>query len=133
TMAFDATTNVLLSVTRQIDAPTSAITKYEYGDATNPGLPTKVIAPRGNVNPNPDYTYATVMTYDSQGNLATRTDPDSAKTTYAYDAVGRLTSSVDPDGNVLPALAADHTWTIAYDENDRETKRTDPLGNVLAY
>ncbi|MDP9335385.1 MAG: hypothetical protein M3Q30_19055, partial [Actinomycetota bacterium] len=132
TMSFDATTNLLLSVTRQIDGTTSAVTKYEYGDAANPGMPTKVISPDGNLTGTPDYSYATLMTY-LQGNLASRTDPDLAQTTYLYDAVGRLTSSVDPDGNAAGGSAADHTWTIAYDENDRETKRTDPLGNTLLY
>lgn len=132
TMGFDATTNLLQSVTQQIDVTTSAVTKYEYGDAANPGMPTKVISPDGNLTGSPDYTYATLMTY-VQGNLTSRTDPDLAQTTYAYDSVGRLTSSVDPEGNVAGGSAADHTWTIAYDENDRETRRTDPLGNAVVY
>lgn len=132
TMSFDATTNLLQSVTRQIDATTSAVSKYEYGDAANPGLPTKIISPRGNLTGTPDYTFATVMTY-LQGNLTSQTDPDGAQTTYAYDAVGRLTSSVDPDGNTPGGSATDHTSAIAYDENDRETKRTDPLGAAILY
>jgi RHS repeat-associated protein len=133
TNAYHATTNVLLSVTRQIDATTFAVTKYEYGDATNPGLPTKVIAPRGNLTGTPDYAYATTLTYDTKGNLLTRIDPDGAKTTYGYDLAGRLTSFVDPDGYAAGALAADHTWLIGYDENDQEKTRTDPLGKSVLY
>ncbi len=97
-MTYDPATNVLLSVSRQIDATNFSTTKYEYGDATNPGLPTRVIAPRGNTTGTPDLTYATTLAYDAQGDLTSRTDPDGARTTFAYDGVGRLTSFVDPDG-----------------------------------
>jgi RHS repeat-associated protein len=133
TMGYHATTNVLLSVGRQIDASTNALTKYEYGDAANPGLPTKLIAPRGNIGAIPDNAFATTLTYDARGNLTTRIDPDGAKTTFAYDAAGRLTSFVDPDGNATGANPAEHTWTVSQDENDRETRSSDPLGNALLY
>jgi RHS repeat-associated protein len=133
TMTYDPTTNLLLSVSRQIDATTYATTKYEYLDVANPGLPTRAIAPRGNTGPTPNYLYSTSLTYDAQGNLTQRIDPDGAKTTYAYDGVGRLTSFVDPDGYAAGATPSEHTWTVAYDENDRETGRTDPLGNSLGY
>jgi len=133
TSAYDATTNVLLSVTAQIDATTSAVTKYEYADATNKGMPTRSITPRGNLNGTPDYAYATNLTYDAQGNLITRVDPDGAKTTFAYDAVGRQTSRVDPDGYAVGAIALDHTWITTYDENDRVKTEVDPLGSVLAH
>ena len=36
-MTYDPTTNVLLSQSGQIDGSTSAVTKYEYADAANPG------------------------------------------------------------------------------------------------
>lgn len=133
TLTYEPTTNVLLSVSRQIDAVANAITKYEYTDAANPGLPTKIIAPRGNTGPTPNYLYATSITYDAQANLTQRIDPDGARTTFAYDGVGRLTSFVDPDGYATGAVAAEHTWRVSYDENDRETSRTDPLGNVLRF
>ncbi len=133
TLTYDAATNVLLSVSRQIDATTSALTRYEYADTANPGLPTRIIAPRGNLGATPDAAFATTLSYDAQGNLVTRIDPDAAKTTFSYDAAGRLTSFVDPDGNAAGALPAEHAWSIGYDENDRETSRTDPLGNVLRY
>jgi RHS repeat-associated protein len=133
TNSYHATTNVLLSVTAVIDGSTSAVTKYEYTDATNPGMPTKIIAPRGNLTGTPDYAYATTLTYDTKGNVVTRIDPDGAKTTFVYDLVGRMTSFVDPDGYVVGAAAADHTWTIGYDENDQDKSRTDPLGKSLLY
>jgi RHS repeat-associated protein len=129
---YDGATNVLLSVTRQIDASTSATTRYEYADVTNPGLATWITSPRGNTGPAPDPTYATTLAYDSQGNLARRTDPDGARTTFTYDAVGRLVSFVDPDGNAVSAVPADHTWRVSYDAQDRELARTDPLGNTVS-
>lgn len=132
TRTFDPTTNVLLSESRQIDATTSAVTKYEYTDAANPGVPTRIIAPRGNLNPAPDYAYATNLTYTS-GNLTMLIDPDAAKATFAYDAAGRQTSRVAPDGYAAGASAADHTWTTTYDENDQVKSDADPLGGVVAY
>lgn len=133
TMTYDPTTNVLTSVARQIDAGSSATTKYEYTDGANPGMPTRVIAPRGNTTGIPNYTYSTSLTYDSQGNLVTQIDADNAKTTFGYDAAGRLQSSVDPDGNVVGGTRSQHTWSAALDENDRLTSATDPLGNALHY
>lgn len=132
-MAHEPTTNVLLSVRRQVDATTWAVTTYEYGDAANPGLPTRIVSPRGNTGATPDPTYATFLTYDAQANLTARTDPDAARTTFGYDAAGRLVSFADPDGNAPGGVPAEHTWTIGYDQNDRETSRTDPLGHVLRY
>ena len=133
TLAYQPTTNVLLSVSRRIDGATNAMTKYEYADTANPGLPTKVIAPRGNTGPTPNYLYATSLTYDAQGNLTQRIDPDGAKTTFAYDTVGRLATFVDPDGYATGADPLQHTWIITYDENDGEKSRTDPVGDVLRY
>lgn len=133
TLAYDPATNVLLAVSREIDATSSAVTSYEYADPANPALPTRIIAPRGNTGPTPDAAYATALSYDAQGNLISRTDPDGATTTFAYDAASRLTSFVDPDGNAPGANPAAHTWTIAYDGLDRETSRSDPLGSTIAY
>ncbi|MEK7426601.1 MAG: hypothetical protein AAB131_22495, partial [Actinomycetota bacterium] len=133
TLSYDPATNALLSVSRQIDGATSAVTKYEYADPANAGLPTRVIAPRGNSGPTPDTTYATLLTYASRGHLETRIAPDGAPTSSGYDLAGRLTSFIDPDGFAPGAVPAEHTWAIQYDANDRETSRTDPLGNTLAY
>jgi RHS repeat-associated protein len=133
TFTYDSTTNVRLALTRQIDPTTNAVTKFEYADAANKGMPTRSIAPRGNTGPNPDYTYATSFTYDSQGNLITLIDPDAAKTSFTYDAAGRGTSRVDPDGYAAGAAAADHTWSTSYDENDQIKSETNPLGGITAY
>lgn len=47
-----------------------ATTKYEYGDTTNPGLPTRIIPPRGNTTSTPDYGFATTYTYGTAGSQA---------------------------------------------------------------
>jgi YD repeat-containing protein len=62
-LAYDASGIKLVSTTRRYTDPdsgaTTAVTKYEYGDAANPGLVTRIIPPRGNTTGTPDYTYAT--------------------------------------------------------------------------
>ena len=130
---YDPTLNVRLSLTNQIDATTSAVTKYEYGDPANPGLPTRVIAPRGNTGPTPNYTFSTSLSYDSGGDLIQQIDADGAKTTYGYDSIGRRTSIVDPEGYAPGGVPADHTWTTAYNPNDMITTDTDPLGHSVSY
>jgi RHS repeat-associated protein len=133
TNAYHASTNVLLSTTAQITMgppATYAITKWEYGDALNPGLPTKIISPRGNVNPSvPNYTYSQALSYDTAGNLSQVIDADASKTTYGYDGAGRQTTIVDPDGNALGGVPAQHTWTTIHDENDRVVQTVDPLNH----
>jgi RHS repeat-associated protein len=133
TNAYHAATNVELSTTAQITVgppATYAISKWEYGDALNPGLPTKVISPRGNVNPTtPNYTYSQGLSYDASGNLIQVIDADSNKTTFGYDGVGRQTTMIDPDGYAAGGVPAQHTWTTVYDENDRVKQTTDPLGH----
>jgi RHS repeat-associated protein len=133
TLSYDGAKNVLLSVTRQIDATTDAKTTYDYADAANPGLPTRIVPPRGNTSAFPDSAFSASFSYDAQGNLARRIDADGAITTLSYDAVGRLVSFVDPDGNAAGGVPAQHTWRVGYDELDRETSRTDPLGSVMRY
>lgn len=133
TWTYDGTSNVMLSATSPIDGSTSATTKYTYGDSSNPGLPTRVVFPRGNTTGTPNNTYSSVMTYDAEGNLESVTDADGNETTYAYDSVGRRTSMVDPDGNATGATPSQHTWTTAYDANDRVTSETDPLSHATSY
>ena len=126
-MAYDATGAQLESVTRRYTDPDlgqqTAVTKYEYGDAANPGLITKVIPPRGNTGPTPDYSYATTMTYFGSGSeaglLESTTDPLGNVTTYEYDAVGRRVGMVDPNGNAPGASPRDHSWAYGYDNEDR--------------
>lgn len=132
--AYDAAAAALLSATSRFTDPDlrlqTAVTKYEYGDAANPGLVTRVIPPRGNTGPSPDYTYATTFSYygagANAGLLQDATDPLGNTTSYAYDAVGRLTSSVDPLGNAAGGVPAEHSTTYAYDNEDRLRVRTLP-------
>lgn len=124
---YDASQTLLLSETaRYTDpdlGPMTAVTEYEYGDAANPGLVTRVIPPRGNTGPSPDYTYATSFAYFTTGSkagmLSSATDALGNATTFDYDAVGRLTSSVDPLGNASGGVPADHLTQYVYDKEDR--------------
>jgi YD repeat-containing protein len=125
--AYDGSGVDLLSTTRRYTDPDSgqqtATTKYEYNDANNPGLVTRIIPPRGDTGGSPDYSYATTMTYYGSGSqagmLQSSTDADGNKTTYGYDAVGRKTSMVDPDGNAAGGTPSAHTWAWSYDNEDR--------------
>jgi YD repeat-containing protein len=125
-LAYDATLGTeLVSVTRKYSdpdlGPQTGVTKFEYADSANPGLVTRVIPPRGNTGPNPDYTFATSLTYATSGSeagmLLSATDPLGNQTGYTYDAVGRRTSLSDPLG---------HAWTFTYDSEDRLTQATAP-------
>jgi YD repeat-containing protein len=74
------------------------------------GQLTSVIAPAINGS-SPTTSY----TYDANGNLLTRTDPNGAVTSYAYDANGNLLSVEDGAGN---------TVSYTYDANDQVTSKT---------
>jgi RHS repeat-associated protein len=124
---YDAAGIKLLSATSRFTDPDtgmqSAVTKYEYGDASNPGRVTRLIPPRGNTGGSPDYSYATTYTYHvsgaGSGMLADRTDALGGVTSYDYDAVGRLMASVAPLGNEAGATPADHETSYEYDDEDR--------------
>lgn len=134
TNSYDPTTNVKLSTSQQTNTqvpPTYAVTKWEYADAANPGLPTKVISPRGNTGPNPNYSYAQSLSYDTQGNLVQRIDADGNKQTFGYDGVSRQITLVDPDGYAVGGVPSEHTWTTTYDENDRVTQEADPFAHAI--
>jgi RHS repeat-associated protein len=66
--------------------------------------------------------YTTTMTYDSRGNMLTRTAPAplSYKETWAYDALNDVTSYTDGRG---------HTTTYGYDSAGNLTSKTQP-GNI---
>jgi RHS repeat-associated protein len=127
TNTYDSTAAKLLSVTNRFTDPDSgaktAITKYEYGDAANPGLVTRIIPPRGNTTGTPDYTYATTMMYFGSGSkagmLSSITDALGGKITYDHDSVGRMIASVDPIGNAAGEVPADHTTNYVDDKEDR--------------
>jgi RHS repeat-associated protein len=129
--AYDTATQTRLeSVTRRYTDPDlgqqTAVTKFEYGDAQNPGLVTRMVPPRGNTGGTPDYTYATTFSYFTPAQAPTKAgllketvDPLGNKTTYDYDAVGRRTSMVDPLGYATGGVPAEHTWEYTYDNEDR--------------
>jgi RHS repeat-associated protein len=64
-------------------------------------------------------------TFDSSGNVLTRTDELGRITTYTYDSNGNVLSQSQPDGN-------GHTVTTSYTYNSSNEvlTTTDPLGNV---
>lgn len=132
--AYDAAgANLLAATTRYTDPDTgakTAVTKYEYADVANPGLVTRVIPPRGNTGPSPDYTYASALTYYTTGSKAGQlmevTDPLGNKTSYDYDAVGHLISVVDPLGNAAGGVPTEHTTGYTYDKEDRLRFVTQP-------
>jgi YD repeat-containing protein len=72
----------------------------------------------------------TQLTYDSAGDLASRSTPDGnagsekSKTTYSYDADGEQTSSVAPKGNLSGANAGNYTTATAYDADGEPTTVT---------
>jgi RHS repeat-associated protein len=126
-LTYDASQTRVLSQTTSYTDPDlgalTAITKYEYIDAANPGLVTRVIPPRGNTGPAPDYTYATTFAYFGSGSkaglLSSVTDPLGGITTYDYDAVGRRINVVDALGNAVGGVPADHRTEYVYDKEDR--------------
>lgn len=79
-LAYDAAGVQLRSITGRSTDPElglqTAVTTIEY-DVANPGLPSRVIPPRGNTGPTPDASYATTYAYgtgSSAGLLASVTD-----------------------------------------------------------
>ena len=129
---YDLATNVLLSTKQQeTAAPTYALTKWEYTDPANPGLPTRIISPLGNTNPAvPNYAFSQTLSYWPNGLLKERVDADGNKTTFTYDDQARQITMVDPDGNAAGGVPAQHTWGTGYDPNDRVTSVTDPLSHA---
>jgi YD repeat-containing protein len=126
-LAYDATQTLMLSRTSRFTDPDtglrSATTKFECADPANPGLVTRLIPPRGNTGPSPDYSYGTTFTFGSSGSqagmLIGTSDALGNVTTTTYDAVGRATSTVDPLGNAVGGVPTDHTTQYVYDTEDR--------------
>lgn len=73
----------------------------------------------------PSNPVVTTYTYNSFGELATKTDPNGGLATYGYDLMGRLQSEVV---QLNPISSA--TTTIAYDAFGNVIQRTDPRGNA---
>ncbi len=112
---------------------------YQFYDP-NLNLPTQTMA----VDPN-DNEYITNYTYDSNGNMLTKTDPDGDVTTYTYDAKSNVTSIINALGqktiytynnfsevtSMIDPLGNNTTYT--YDANGNLLSTTDPLGVVTTY
>lgn len=65
-------------------------------------------------------TRTTSWTYDTLGDVLTKTDPLGHTSKAEYDGAGDLTAYTDPDG---------HTTKSTYNSLGEETSRTDALGN----
>jgi RHS repeat-associated protein len=134
THTYDAAGRALIAQTQRFTDPTIgpqvATTKYEFGDAANPGHATRIIPPRGNTGPSPDYTYAVTLTYAGSGSeagmLTRSTDALGNATTYAYDAVGRRTSMVEARGNEPGSDPNEYRTAWQYDAEDRVVRTTVP-------
>ena len=66
-----------------------------------------------------------VNTYDSVGRLTTATDPQTGKTSYSYDTSGALTKITN---------ALNHSWTVtSNDPHGRPLSLTTPSGEIITY
>jgi RHS repeat-associated protein len=134
TLTYSAGGGALITQTQRFTDPSTgpqvATTKYEFGDVANPGLATKIIPPRGNTGPTPDYTFAVTLTYGTSGSeagmLTRSSDALGNATTYGYDAVGRRTSMVDARGNAPGTNPNEYRSTWEYDAEDRVVRATVP-------
>jgi YD repeat-containing protein len=133
--AYDVATQTKLeSITRRFTDPDlglkTAITKFEYTDAANPGRLTRIIPPRGNdgvANPADHDTLLAYYTSGAQeGMLQSVADALGNTTSYTYDAVGRRLTRVDANGNAGGATPAHHTWSFTYDAEDGLLTATAP-------
>lgn len=72
----------------------------------------------------PDATLVEALTYNTAGQLATRTDALGATTTFGYDSEGNRTTTTDALG---------HTTRAEYDKRGNRTRSIDALGRVTTY
>lgn len=115
-------------------------TKYMYDKNFN------VIKKYPDVDPSLPYYYAYKMTYDSNNNLLTSTDPLGKVSKYEYNADGDLIKETDPAGKIktyayslgrrLLLTATDTDGTVAsngYDAKGRLISTKDKKGAVIIY
>jgi YD repeat-containing protein len=133
---------VKVSETRGYGTPQAGTTTYRYDPVTVE--PVSITDANG---------HTTTMTYDSSGNLLTRTDPLHRATTNTYDALNALltttdplgvttTMTYDPKGNLVsrsrPLTGTAQTQTTTYSYGDSShpgdvTAMTDPEGKTRKY
>jgi RHS repeat-associated protein len=113
--------------------PSQYTTSY-HNDAY--GRPTLVTDPLG---------HQTHTTYDSDGNIASRTDAAGNTTSYAYNGDNELTATTRPDGSVLATgydgdgnvtsqtNDAGHVTRYGYNALDEKISTTDPLNRTTTY
>jgi RHS repeat-associated protein len=114
----------------------SITTKLQYADSSNPFLPTQVTDPQQN---NVNYAYdgngnlqsmtdqlttqkQAKFTYNSDGTIATSTDPDGAETDYHYTN-GNLTSIIEPGSDL-------NDISLSYDSENRVTDISSVSGST---
>lgn len=70
------------------------------------------------------------FTYDTHGLVASKTGPNSQRSTAQHDTVGRIQWAVTPKGNVSGGVPDDFKTTYVTDAFGRVTSSTDPLGHT---
>jgi YD repeat-containing protein len=103
TIAYDVTNSI-----SRVTEKDGGVWVHKYERALN--VPLEVSDP---------YLNKTGYSYDSNGNLLSKTLPDGSITSFTYDAQGKVTSRTDALGN---------TTALAYNEQDRITSVTDARG-----
>jgi RHS repeat-associated protein len=160
TSAEDALTNIttytyttsglkglLLTETKPLAASNAGLytTTYGYDSSHRLSTITRALTTSSNI--------VETFTYDSDGEIATFTNPDGVVTTYSHDALNHLTMLILADATgvvstytysydkvenltaeVVPLTSTSNaTYTYAFDSMNRFTKETDPLSNVTTY
>ncbi|MBT8764221.1 hypothetical protein KFV02_09780, partial [Desulfohalobiaceae bacterium Ax17] len=104
------TYNNSLNVIRKVDA-LGNITEYTWDADLNKISVT-------------DASGTITYSYDSFGNMLSRTDQSGSTTSYTYDAFGNILTITDAQGNVI---------SNTYDEKGNLISTTDPAGNTTTY
>lgn len=119
------------NIVRQ-ENPDDGVVEYEYADAANPDLETRVTDPLG---------YATTYQYDSNGNPTRITPPTGRRLTQEFDEENRITLRTHPSFlrdeftyNDLGKVAAIEGYReYTYTADGRIATSTDSKSNVLSY
>ncbi len=119
----------------KIISPTKDSIIYEYNDALNKTLPTKVIDAIGNW---------TSYSYDYKGNTLKVTKPYNIKYQYQYNTRNDVTQFTDPrnkiysygydgSGNLTSMQTPRGTSTLTYNSNGTVNNVTNPLNRTIHY